>query len=546
MFIFIKKNFLIIFWLLLAFLLFFGNQYISLWDQDEAAYAGFALNMVNSDNWLIPDFMWSEVHRKTPLHFWNIAISYKMFGINEFSVRFPSALMVFLTYVSIYIGGKPLFGGKISFYAVVVLSTSLFVNSLAKISVTDATIMFFSTICALAILHVLQYRSWWSVLVFWIGFAAALLTKGPPIIIFTGLLILILFIAHPQRKNLLILHPWFFGPLAFIPFILWAWHTSQTEAGAAFLKWMLDWYVLKRINDSVFGQSGPPGTHLLGLLLFFIPYLMFFPKGFTKAVMSLFKDKGQDLLLGAWFIGSWFIYEWTPSKLPAYVVAAHIPLALLIAKVLQQYEEENTRPHRFWFILQCCLIGVIYTALLFVPFILKLPDHTWWLFGSAGILLLIGLGVVVYVYRSPYFFQALFGLNIAFQVFAWIILLPHIDSFKDSSKRVGAYTAQNASKGSTILIANDHGHPPSLPFYLSLNFAKVREEYNLEILLQKYESKEPHVLILNDELKSKALERLPQLRYATVSAVLIDRNQLANYHIAINEAAKVTTLSSAE
>src|SRR6478752_3145184 len=109
-----KKYFFLVLWLTIVLILFSGNQLISLWDQDEAAYAGFALNMLDSHNWIIPKFMWSEVHRKTPLHFWSIVLSYKLFGINEFSVRLPSSLMIFFTYVSIYMAGKPLFGDKVS------------------------------------------------------------------------------------------------------------------------------------------------------------------------------------------------------------------------------------------------------------------------------------------------------------------------------------------------------------------------------------------------------------------------------------------------
>jgi 4-amino-4-deoxy-L-arabinose transferase-like glycosyltransferase len=534
-----KKHFSPILWLTIVLILFSGNQLISLWDQDEAAYAGFALNMLESDNWVVPDFMWSEVHRKTPLHFWNIALSYKLFGINEFSVRFPSSLMIFLTYVSIYIGAKPLFGDKTSIRSVVILCTSFFINSLAKISVTDATVLFFSTLCALAVLHILQYRSWWAVLVFWISFSLALLTKGPPIIVFMGIFVALLFITHPYRKNLWILHPWFFAPLALIPVAAWTWATSQQEGGTEFLSWMLDWYVLKRINDSVFGQTGPPGTHFLGLILFFIPYFMFLPKAFSTAFRSFFKDKGTDLLLGSWFIASWFIYEWTPSKLPAYVVAAHIPLALLISKSLNTYEEQGLRPHKIWFIIQGILLAIIYSALLVVPYILKLPLYTRWLFGFSSILLLIGLSITIFLYKTKHFFKVLFALNLSFQVLAWVLLLPHIDSFKDSSKRIGLYTAAHAKKSSTVLIANDHGHPPSLPFYLRLNFGEVREEYDSEALIQKYMSKKPHVLILNEDLKAKALESIPNLHYETISAVLIDRNQQAHYYIAINEAARL-------
>jgi 4-amino-4-deoxy-L-arabinose transferase-like glycosyltransferase len=168
-----------------AFILLFGNNWVSLWDQDEAAYAGFAKNMVESGNWLMPEFMWSEVHRKPPLHFWNIAISYKIFGVNEFAVRFPSVIFVLLTLALTFFGGRKIFGERESFNGMVVLSTSFLVMSLAKVSVTDATLLFFTTLCAVSMLHVLLYRSKLWIFLFWLGFAMALLTKGPPIILFT-------------------------------------------------------------------------------------------------------------------------------------------------------------------------------------------------------------------------------------------------------------------------------------------------------------------------------------------------------------------------
>jgi 4-amino-4-deoxy-L-arabinose transferase-like glycosyltransferase len=233
---------------LVAFILLFGNNWVSLWDQDEAAYAGFAKNMVESGNWLMPEFMWSEVHRKPPLHFWNIAISYKIFGINEFAVRFPSVIFVLLTLALTFFGGRKIFGERESFNGMVVLSTSFLVMSLAKVSVTDATLLFFTTLCAVSMLHVLLYRSKLWIFLFWLGFAMALLTKGPPIILFTGVFAFILFVLHPNRKNLLQLHPWFFLPVALLPLWYWGYLCTQAEGGKEFIEWMIDWYILKRVG----------------------------------------------------------------------------------------------------------------------------------------------------------------------------------------------------------------------------------------------------------------------------------------------------------
>jgi hypothetical protein len=41
---------------LFSLLLFINNDSLALWEQDEAAYAGFAYNMVEREQYLIPDF----------------------------------------------------------------------------------------------------------------------------------------------------------------------------------------------------------------------------------------------------------------------------------------------------------------------------------------------------------------------------------------------------------------------------------------------------------------------------------------------------------
>ena len=197
---------------ILIMLLFINNGNVSLWDQDESAYAAFAYKMNETGNYLIPDFYWSSMHRKPPLHFWNIAGSYKIFGVNEFAVRFPSALSIALLYLALYFFARKISGDRrMPIYSVIVLATCFFIPFIAKVSVTDATLLLFSTLCAIALYHVLEKQSLFWLLTFWICFALALLTKGPPIILFTGVLGLLILIFHPGRKGLLRLHPWFFS-----------------------------------------------------------------------------------------------------------------------------------------------------------------------------------------------------------------------------------------------------------------------------------------------------------------------------------------------
>ncbi len=96
------------------------SSLIGLWDQDtqnliahdEALYAKRAKLMVESDNWLTP---FTRPHHKTVGSYWLIATSFKLFGVNEFSARFPSALFSLLAVLTFFFISKNLFNENSAF-----------------------------------------------------------------------------------------------------------------------------------------------------------------------------------------------------------------------------------------------------------------------------------------------------------------------------------------------------------------------------------------------------------------------------------------------
>lgn len=510
---------------------------ISLWDQDEAAYAGFAKHMLKSDNWLIPEFMWSEIHRKTPLHFWMIALGYKLFGISEFAVRLPAALSIFSTYLIVYFWGGKLFGKKTGLIAILVLATSIFVPVLAKISVTDGGLLFFSTLCGLAIVEIINHRKYWAVLVFWISFALALLLKGPPIVIFTAVFAGILVVLHPSRKNLIILHPWFFLPLALLPLFLWGYFASQRDGGVL-INWMLDWYILKRINGSVLGQTGPPGLHFVFLIAFFTPYIALFPTAFWKLITGIVKDKGENLLLGAWFVAGWLFYEFSPSKLPAYAVVAHVPMAIMISKIIIAHLKNNTRPLKSLVFTQVLIACLVVTALFGATVFMEFSSSLQWITAIFALGMTTAWITLFRKRESKHFFTSIIGLNLTFQFVIWVVVLPLVDNYKDSTRKVSEFIASEAKSTSEIIIGNTTGHPPSLPFYLSSNFSSMVDTIPESDFLIKFRSELPVVLILTVEQKNQLNAMDPSIRCKEISSFFVDRKGKANYFIALNTAAK--------
>ncbi|MDP8259085.1 MAG: glycosyltransferase family 39 protein, partial [Candidatus Aadella gelida] len=67
-----------------------GSGSLSSWD--EAFYAEVSREITGSGNWI--DLTWTGVpwSDKPPLYMWMTACFYKIFGINEFSARFFSAI----------------------------------------------------------------------------------------------------------------------------------------------------------------------------------------------------------------------------------------------------------------------------------------------------------------------------------------------------------------------------------------------------------------------------------------------------------------------
>lgn len=479
----------VIYFALLVVLVFIHNNY-SIWDEDEGAYANFGKHMLDTGNWIMPVGMWSDVHRKPPLNFWNITLSFKFFGINEFSLRLATGIFTLLTYVLIFFAGKKLFDKKTALLAVFVLSTSMLVPAVGKIATVDSTLLFFTTLCAFAVLFILLHRSRKAVFIFWLSLMLGILTKGPPVVMFAVTFAGILFIFHPNRKNLWLLKPWFFLPLALLSVVYYCYLTT-TYDGGAFINWFYHWYVLRRVNGSVFGQTAIPGAHLFVIVLLFFPYFMFAPSAMYNAVKNCLRDKEFSLLLVAWFFAGWFIYEISPSKLPTYVIASHVPFAFLLARTLVNQK----RPAKISVIIHYFLQILLASAFIVfsIYFILSSP-----LILIGGIILLICSAVSIYFFTTKYFIKSVIGYGIAFQMVLWFILFPQIDTFKNGTKRIAAYVAETADKNSTVVIGNCHFHPPSLPFYLSLNFKNIIDEQRMAGLVQHYFSDTPTVLILNE------------------------------------------------
>lgn len=462
--------------LLLAILAWMAGLWLSLWDQDESAYAGFAREMIVSGDWLIPKFPWSDIHRKPPLHFWSIAAGFKLLGYHEFVVRLPALLAMAGTLLFVRFRSVAIFGIANAKTATWILSANLLLPFLTKISVTDSLLLFFETMAVFGLINFMHRPNWKETLWFVLGVSGGMLVKGPPVLILTIGMMGVFLVLHPDRMRVLRFHPWFSLPIAALPLFIWGWMAWQTDGGV-FIKWMIDWYTVSRITNEVLGQTGPPGYYLAFILLAFLPFTLFLPGAFSNLFKSLDPRKWSrvQIILFAWLLSGWIIYEFMRSKLPAYAIGAYPAIAILLAMEWNRWTADETRISRlpkvgtvFYLMLVTTLSIVLPLMAQVEPSFRKLmaQEAHWPLYIISVVLLVTAIAAVISLSKANYTttFRLLLFQSFSLLCAIWLWLIPVLEPQRSATKQLAMWMSDQPQYEEVIFA--DNYRLPSLPFYL--------------------------------------------------------------------------------
>jgi 4-amino-4-deoxy-L-arabinose transferase-like glycosyltransferase len=165
-----------------------GREIVMQWD--ESLYAVSAWEMVKSGNWIATTFLGEldYYNTKPPLNVWLIALSFKAFGINLWSLRLPCVLSAWASVAVMMFWTRRCAGSAIAVVTGLVLSTCfgfLYVHS-GRNANTDATFALIFILMVLA-LWASDRVPWRAV---WIGplLAATFLLRGPAALMFVVLI----------------------------------------------------------------------------------------------------------------------------------------------------------------------------------------------------------------------------------------------------------------------------------------------------------------------------------------------------------------------
>lgn len=173
-------------------LLFFCLGGWSFTDPDEGRYGTIPYEMLVRADLITPKQNDIKFFDKPPLLYWGIAISYSIFGYQEWAARLVPALAALMGLLAVYGLGRRMFSARAGIISAVILATSFMWPVMARIVVTD---MLVSSLVFMAL------ALWWMghsensnragrqtgyFIGFWITLALAVLAKGPVTLVLTG------------------------------------------------------------------------------------------------------------------------------------------------------------------------------------------------------------------------------------------------------------------------------------------------------------------------------------------------------------------------
>ncbi|HJP99608.1 MAG TPA: glycosyltransferase family 39 protein, partial [Rhodanobacteraceae bacterium] len=312
-----------------------------LWSTDEGRYVDGALQMLDSGNYLVPAYSPIEANlSKPPATYWAIAASIKLFGRNTWAARVPYALAFVLTIWLLYGMGRRLLPDK-PWLPGLIYALSLAPFFGANVVSTDELL----TLCEAFAMY--GFVGWAFepddrpapvfLVLMWVGWGAAFLTKGPP-----GLLPLLAIIPFVALRD-----GWrgiarLFSPLGIALFLVvgLGWFAVVVLR----VPWALHYFLHRELYDRVFTSVQHRNPGAWGWLIVYLPTIVlgslpwwpslapaFVPKLRRHTPMRSNRRADARLMLWLWFAIPLVVFCLAQSRLPLYVLPLFLPLSLLLA-----------------------------------------------------------------------------------------------------------------------------------------------------------------------------------------------------------------------
>ena len=425
------------------FIFFHGIGTYSLMDVDETRYVAMSRDMFNTRDFLTLYLNGEYFFEKPPLYFWQECLSFAIFGkINEFTARFPVALLGFLFSFIVYTTSRKRISRSFGVFTSLILATSLEFIILSKYAILDivltfyiglALIVYFQTFFCLE-RHKKYY--WWA---FYVFSALAVMAKGiPGFVVPFGTAFFCSLITKRFKEN--------FKPIFLIPgvilfsIIVLPWHIIMFHKynPLFFNEYIIKHHLHRFLNTAhnEIGRKEPFYYYFITILWGFLPWIFSTIAVFAEKLKNIEKfdlfgyiekfdfeklDNVHKSLVLCWvaILFIFLFYSMSTTKLITYILPIYYPLALVAGHFWEDYV--NKKSHEKSINLSVYIFGGICAVAGFLAIFTKyyLPEQLYndileakWI--TIICFLAFGIGSILFAKYKKYL--GVFVVYVAFMV----------------------------------------------------------------------------------------------------------------------------------
>ncbi|MEP9396368.1 glycosyltransferase family 39 protein [Mesorhizobium sp. KR2-14] len=313
--------------------------WVPLTDPTEARYAEIARKMVETGNWITPQFDYGvPFWAKPPLHTWLSAAGLALFGATAFAARLGILLSAIATLLILWRWACTLTDRQTAAAAVLVAASSGLFFVAAAFVQTDMAMTLGVTACMAGFYGGLQGERRWGWL-FFLGLAIGLLAKGPVATVLSLMPITIWMLWRGGWKDLARL-PWV-GGIALVAVLVVPWYVAAEIATPGFLHYFLIGEHIQRFLQPGWtgdlygaGRAHPKGTIWLYWIAATLPWSPLLPLLIWRLrKQGMPNGDGLHLYLLLFALAPLALFTPAANILLAYVLPG-LPAAALLGVIL--------------------------------------------------------------------------------------------------------------------------------------------------------------------------------------------------------------------
>lgn len=371
-------------------IVFFNLGGVPLLDPDEPVYAETPKEMFSFNEFLSPRIYGEYWYDKPPMYYWLVAASYKLFGMNEFAARFPSAALAVACTLLVYQSGRRLFNERAGMAGALILATSIEFFYLGKAAVTDITLLFFLSASLLAFIEKKYYSAY-------LFAGLATLTKGPIGLLFPGGIVLLYLLATRNwslLKSMKIPSGLLVYAIAAAPWYI----AMYIIHGGIFIDTFLGFHNITRFTSPEHPEMVLWYYYIPVLLLGFFPWTGIMLQSIWHSLTRSTYHFSILLFLNIWALFIFLFFSISQTKLVSYILPMYPPLAMIAGWYIDRLWTAHGKIRSISWAIVLSILTMAFTGVMFVG-LKAMPVLATGIYVSCSIFILMSLLVICFVWK---------------------------------------------------------------------------------------------------------------------------------------------------